>query len=475
MKGFLISVLMILGVLGLNLVKTEVEAEATFNLSAIEFADQMGVGWNLGNSLDAYINGIPSETAWGNPVVTQDFIQAIKEAGFTTVRIPVSYMNYIDDRNHYQINEAWLNRVQEVVDWVVDAGMYAIINIHHDGNNDYWGGAWLSIEEFPYENPNWQWSGLDLQLNQHEIQRKFGAVWTQIATRFKDYNERLIFESGNELRELWNYGDPVGRSSMPNLNRLNQLFVDTVRTTGGHNSQRYLLISGYNTNLWITSSDHLGFQMPRDTVNDRLMLSIHYYDPWDFSLNEENDDVFKWGDEIHQIGAPHVDSWGHESYVRDALNELNTKFISRGVPVIMGEYGSVDKSHVDPIAHEYRRYYLEYVTRAMVETGGIVPVYWDNGWAGDYGFALFNRHTGAQIHEDLVTAIVRAPQHRVRPLFSRQLFEETFARYANNSPAVRTAYEQALIAADRYRNHVSRENLVTVETAYRNLVTLIRS
>ena len=466
--------LLVLMVLSLGLFYTPAEAEATFNLSALEFSEQMGVGWNLGNSLDAYINGYPSETAWGNPVITQELIQSIKEEGFTTVRIPVTYMNHIDDHNNYQINEAWLDRVQEVVDWVLEAGMYPIINIHHDGNNDYWGGAWLSIEEFPYENPNWQWSGLELQLNQQEIQRKYTRVWEQIALRFEAYDERLIFESANELRELWNYGDPVGPSSMVNLNRLNQIFVDTVRATGGNNANRYLLIAGYNTNLWITSSNHLGFQMPRDSVNDRLMLSIHYYDPWDFALNEDNDEVFKWGEEVNRIGAPNVDTWGHETYVRQSLNELNQKFISRGIPVIMGEYGAVDKSHVDPVAHEYRRYYLEYVTRAMMETGAIVPVYWDNGWSGDYGFAIFNRHNGEPLHRDLVSGITRAPFYQARPLFSREIFTERFAGYTND-PNVREAYNEALLASDQYRNHQNRDTLATVEAAYRNLVALTKN
>ena len=447
-------------------------AVRTFDLTALEMARAMGVGWNVGNSMDAFTNRRASETAWNNARIQPELFQVIRAAGFTNVRIPVTWVGHIDDADNFAVSEAWMNRVEEVVNYALDADLYVVINIHHDGNNYFNGGAWLSIEEYPDGlHPNWFGANAPTAAPpvQEEVRARFAAVWEQIALRFRDYDARLLFEGFNELRELGNYGNPVHNSSMQNLNYLNQLFVDTVRATGGNNAYRFLIVAGYNTNANITLSAARGFAMPTDTVPYRLMLSIHFYDPWYFTLNTGNRTVYKWGQELQRIGAPGVDSWGHENHVRSIFGRLYDTFVSQGIPIYMGEYGAHSKFNVDVINHEYRRFWLEYITRAMIDYG-MVPVYWDNGNAtgGGERFSVVNRNAPEIRYDDLVFAMVRAPYAPARPLFSRQLFNDTFGAYADD-PQVRALLDAALLASDAYRGNISLETLAAVEDAWRGL------
>ena len=354
------------------------------DITAWELCSEMTIGWNLGNTLDAYSSGMGSETAWGNPEASQEFINSVKEAGFNTIRIPVTYMGNIDDANGYKIDEAWLSRVQEVVDYAVEADMYIIMNIHHDGNND--NGSWIDVTAD----------------DQTAIQEKFAAVWEQIANKFKGYNEKLVFESMNEIMEPNIYSRPRKKTTYPNINALNQIFVETVRSTGANNEKRVLLVPGYNTNIEYTCNSRYGFELPTDSAADKLAVSAHFYDPYDYALNEGNSEIFKWG----QYADSNVLDYGNEADVDNAVSAIKN-FTDNKIPVIIGEYGCIDKSHIDPSADAYRRYYLEYVTRAMKKVGA-VPVYWDNGWSGDNGFALFDRTTGDVLHQNLVEAMVRA-------------------------------------------------------------------
>lgn len=345
------------------------------SLSAVNFSKEMGVGWNLGNTFDAYSNGKGCETGWGNPEVNEKLIKKVKKAGFDTIRIPVSYMGNIGDDGF--IDEQWLNRVYEVVQMAIDNDLFVIINIHHDGNNDSSNGAWIDIT----------------QEDQTEMQDKFENVWNQIAEKFKDCPDTLIFESMNEIHD-GTYTAPSGSDGQfyyDSINALNQIFVNTVRKTGGNNSERFLLVPGYNTNIDYTID---GLRLPNDTADDKLMVSVHYYDPYNFTL-EENMNIVNWGnDEDGTCG------YGNEDYVEQQFDKLRDTYIANGIPVILGEYGAVDKDNDDA-----RAKYLSYVTAAACERG-IVPVYWDNGYDGDYGFALFNRESGKQIYPDLVDAIV---------------------------------------------------------------------
>lgn len=367
-------------------VKLESHVDEIEDISATDLTYDMQVGWNLGNSLDAYSNKEGNETAWGNPEVNLDLIKAVADAGFKCVRIPVTYMGQCGDAPDYTINEDWLNRVQEVVDMVTGCGMYAIINIHHDGNNDTNGGAWLDIT----------------QPDQTEIQERFKKMWEQISTKFADYDEYLVFESMNEIHD-GTYQEPTGDTAQTyydNINALNQIFVDTVRASGGNNELRCLLVPGWNTNIDYTvngfNDGATTFDLPEDTATDKLMVSVHYYDPYDYCLKEALY-VTGWG-----LGADRSAKWGNEDYVNQQFQLLEDTFVSQGVPVIIGEFGAVKK-----VDEDSRRYYLEYVTKSAKEHG-LLPVYWDNGWDGDYGFSLFDRTTGEQQHPDLIEAIVRA-------------------------------------------------------------------
>ena len=349
----------------------------------------MGAGWNLGNSMDAYSGSGASETAWGNPQTTKALIDTVKAAGFKTVRIPVSYMGKVDENNNYTIDQAWLNRLNEIVDYVINNGMYAIINIHHDGNNDFNNGAWLDCSAS----------------DQTKIREKFRRIWEQVSAHFKNYGDHLIFESMNEIMQEGNYSTNVPADFYNNINTLNQIFVDTVRASGGNNSSRWLLVPGYNTNIDATVLN--AFKLPADSASGRLMVSVHYYDPYEFALNEGSQ-IFKWGNDASKGKKP---SWGHEDYAEQQMQKLYNTFTSKGIPVIIGEYGAIDKTWSDPASSEYRRYYFEYVAKSAVNHG-CVPVYWDNGYNGKNGFALFDRKNATVLYPDLVSAIIRGADRK---------------------------------------------------------------
>ena len=216
-------------------------ADVVAQLNGPQLVADMGAGWNLGNTLEANNNGIPSETAWGNPTVTQALIDRVRASGFKTIRIPVSYLGHIGAGPNYTVNAAWLNRIQEVVDYAYSRGLYVLINMHGDGYKTVT-GSWLICDAS----------------DQTTIKDKYQKVWQQVATRFQSYNDRLIFESMNENFD-GQYGNPT-QPCYSNINAYNQIFVDTVRRTGGNNASRWLLVPGWNTNI-----DH--------TVGQRLRAS----------------------------------------------------------------------------------------------------------------------------------------------------------------------------------------------------------
>lgn len=348
----------------------------------------MGMGWNLGNQLEASSNKVPSETAWGNPIITEDLIKAVKAQGFNTIRIPVSYLSKIGEAPDYTIDSAWLDRVQEVVDYVVGNDMYAVMNIHGDGYYTVDGGWLLCVDD-----------------NQDEIKAKYEAVWKQIADRFKDYDEHLIFESMNE--EFDNtYGKP-NKDGYANINEYNRIFVDTVRGTGSNNTKRWLLLPGWNTNIEYTVGNY-GFVIPEDKLCEsdgkRIMISVHYYDPYNFTIDENSSSAkTQWG----KYATENFDNWGQEDHVDSQMQMLHDTFIAEGYPVIIGEMGVQDKTHLSESFNEYRRYWLEYVVKSA-KANGCIPVYWDNGWNGKNGFGLFDRTSCTVTQQSLIDAMIRA-------------------------------------------------------------------
>lgn len=359
-------------------------------LDQTQITEAMGLGWNLGNQLEASSGGLPSETCWGNPEITKELIDTIKAQGFKTVRIPVSYLDMIGDGPDYKIDTDWLDRVQEVVDYVVNNDMFAIVNMHGDGyyTVDH---SWLLCAEDDDK--------------QTEIKDKYGKVWTQIADRFKDYEQHLIFESMNE--EFNNdYGKP-DEKAYDNINAYNQIFVDSVRATGSNNEKRWLLLPGWNTNIEYTAGDDYNFKIPTDkgckADGKRIMISVHYYDPFNFTIDENKTAKTQWG----KYAVKNYDNWGQEDYVDSQMALLNEKFVSQGYPVVIGEFGAQDKTEKFADYNEFRRYWSEYLIKAA-KKNGVVCVYWDNGYNGNKGFGIINRFDYTITQPDLIAGMMRA-------------------------------------------------------------------
>ncbi|MBN1952659.1 MAG: cellulase family glycosylhydrolase [Bacteroidales bacterium] len=341
------------------------------DLTSVELAGLMGIGWNLGNSLEA----IGGETAWGNPVVTQRLIDSVKAAGFTSIRIPVAW-SVFTDASTFTISQSWMERVEEVVNYALSAEMYVVMNIH-------WDGGWMQPT----------YAGQDY------VNTRLAAMWRQIATYFRDYNDYLLFAGTNEVMVDGDYGTPTPEYYTVQ-NSFNQTFITTVRATGGRNAYRHLVVQGFNTNINHTVSYAV---IPEDTASNRMMMEVHYYDPYNFALNE-NSGITQWGEIATDPSK--TDSWGNEDYADGQFQKMKTNFIDKGIAVIVGEYGAI--SRLDVEGHEtFRVYFNEYITQSMVDHE-CVPFYWDNGYPTNHAFGLFNRTTGAQVYPELINAIVKA-------------------------------------------------------------------
>lgn len=360
------------------------------DLNQSQIVEAMGPGWNLGNQLESVTDNVPEETNWGNPVITEKLIQSVKAAGFKSIRIPVSYFAKIDDDKDYTIDSKWLDRVQEVVNYCIKNDLYAVINIHGDGYNTIDGG-WLLCNG----------------KNQTEIKKKYKKVWKQIAERFKNYDEHLLFESMNEEFD-GSYSEP-NKEYYQNINDYNQIFVDTVRKTGDNNTKRWLIIPGWNTNIDYTTGDY-GFKLPTDQYRDksidkeeqRIMISVHYYSPWDF-CGGENCVITQWGNEADDPSK--TSTTCDETYMKNQLNLMKTTFADKGYPVFIGEYGSIDKTSYDSENEYYRAYFARKLCQ-LSRKNGCIPMYWDNGYNGVHGFGLFDRTTCEVTQPVIIDAIM---------------------------------------------------------------------
>jgi endoglucanase len=319
--------------------------------TATETVLDMGIGWNLGNTLEACdttrtLSSVQEyETYWGNIVTTQKIIDGIKDAGFKSVRIPVAWSNLM--ASDYTINVNLLKRVKEVVDYCSNAGLYAIVNIH-------WDGGWFS----------------NFATNHDESMKKYTSVWTQVSNYFKDYPNNLIFESLNEegcWDTIWNrYSGTSGDAKTKAyniLNNMNQQFVNIVRASKGNNASRCLLIAGYATDIDLTCDSC--FKMPQDTVNNKLIISVHYYTPATFTILTED---ASWGKSAY--------TWGTASEintVKTDFQKMKSRFADKGIPVIVGEYGTVIENK--DLASV--RLFLTTVCKSARDMG-FCPVLWDS-------------------------------------------------------------------------------------------------
>lgn len=315
-----------------------------------EIISEMGLGWNLGNTLDA----TEGETAWGQPETTEEMIDKIKELGFDTIRIPVSWGHHVSSKPEYTIDEEWMDRVQTVVDWAIENDMFVIINAHHD--NDYY---YPSVRNSKY-------SLMYIE-----------AVWTQIAERFKDYDQRLIFEGMNEPRPSgtpyeWGFDPKVTEcvEAADIINQCNQKFVDVVRASGGNNTDRFLMATPYAASPYAAFNDH--FKLP-DDPSDRIILSVHAYTPYDVCMS---DDMSKTKIDDSSRGA-----------INDFIDKLYVKFVEKGTPVIIGECGITNKNN-----QEERRIWGEYFV-SKAKDNGMMCVLWDNGntYPGAEAYGLFDK------------------------------------------------------------------------------------
>jgi len=334
---------------------------------------KIGLGWNLGNQMDAHYNNVAEETVWGNPKATQTTFTRLKEYGFTHVRIPVTWLGHFGAAPEYKIEDAWLNRVAEIVGYAENAGLVAVINMHHDGADS---AHWLDIKT----------AAVDEAVN-IKVKEQLTAMWTQIAEKFKDKGEFLIFESMNEIHDGgWGWGSNRndGGKQYRCFNEWQQVFVDAVRSAGGCNETRYLGIPGYCTNTDLTVA-HL--ELPEDTVKDRLMVAVHCYDPYEYCLSAE---FSEWG---HTAAPGKKASWGDEDNIVSVFQKLYETFVSKGIPVYMGEMGCVNRASEREQA--FQQYYLEYYAK-VARTYGIIPYIWDNGasGAGEERHAFINHGTG---------------------------------------------------------------------------------
>ena len=335
---------------------------------AMAFTRSMGIGWNLGNTFDAtggswIRNEMDIETAWHGDKTTEGLIEEIHKMGFDTIRIPVSWHDHVDD--DFNISKQWLDRVQEVTDWAYNRGMYVILNIHHDCEKPYY-----------YPSPE------RLENSTNYV----AAIWAQVAERFKDYDEHLIFENLNEPRLKdtsyeWNASASVPEvaASMECINSLNQTFVDTVRASGGNNADRYLMVSGYDASPQGVMNDV--FVLPADSAENKLIISTHAYIPYDFALQSpsEKGSRSEWS----------IDNAADKRFIAESMEALYQRFIVNGIPVVMGEFGSRQKGNNLQARVDHASFYV-----ASAAIRGIPCVWWDNNAFRGNGelFGLIHRN-----------------------------------------------------------------------------------
>lgn len=342
-------------------------------------------GWNLGNTLEP-----PSgEGTWNNPAVTQSMINSVADAGFNTIRIPVAWDSHAN-QSTYEINASWLTRVREVVDWSLAADLTVVLNTH-------WDGGWFE---------NNIGSSVDPTIN-----AKVDAYWTQIATTFAGYDDRLLFAAANEP-------NVQNASEMSTLMTYYQTFVDAVRDVGGTNASRWLVLQGPYTNIDATFS--MMNTLPNDPTADRLTVEVHYYDPWQFAGLEQDqnwgDMFYFWGDDYESSTQTNRNAnHSEESHLVTQLQKMNTKFVSQGVPVILGEFGAMNRTGNSDLSGSELDLHLEsrlHYHQLIAETAnslGIAPFYWDNGHTGMNGSGIFNRFNETVFDQDTVDVLTGGP------------------------------------------------------------------
>ena len=339
----------------------EIEVAHAEELTPQKVFETIGLGWNMGNHFDAISNGVSGETLWGNPKCTQATFDGVKAAGFKSVRIPITWMGQFGGAPDYKIKDAWMDRIAEVVGYAHNAGLVTIINMHHDEN---------------HADDHWQdiaGAANNAALNE-TIKSTLFALWTQIAERFKDCGEWLIFEPFNELNDGgWGWSSEYQANPSKQNNVLNEwlrVFVTAVRATGGENATRWLTLPGYCANIDFTIK---GLVIPEDYVdNNRFIVAVHDYDPYNYTLNDNGLDEFGHTAAADKCG-------GKESEVTSPMAQVKEAYLDKGIPVYIGEMGCSMMTGERGIA--FKKYYHEYFVKACHDYG-LPAVLWDNGAEG---------------------------------------------------------------------------------------------
>jgi endoglucanase len=337
--------------------------------NAVELAAKMNLGLNIGNTFEAP----GGETGWGSPVITEDFIKFIKQTGFNAIRIPCAWDWYhVDNKATAHINETWMNRVKEVVGYCVNNDMYVLLNIH-------WDGGWLENNCTPAKKDS--------------VNAKQKAYWEQIATAMRDFDEHLMFASANEP----NANDAT---KMEVLLSYHQTFVDAVRSTGGRNTYRTLVVQGSSELISVDA-------FPVDPTPNRMMFEEHNYTPFQFcALSEDvswGNMAYYWGKDHQSVVEPDRNftaEWGDENAQITYFNKLKEQFVDKGIPILMGEYGAFRRSTPKDLAthNDAIDYWITFVTK-QARSKGIIPFWWDTG-------GILDRHNNTIKDQRTVDAII---------------------------------------------------------------------
>lgn len=389
---------------GETALETAVQEEAGIKDDGVRWQDfvaDMGMGWNLGNTFDAIdSNGLSDELdyegAWlpGNTKTTKEMIQLVKEQGFRTIRIPVSWHNHVDiatDENGkkvYTISGAWMARVKEVVDYCYDEGLYVVINIHHDDNKD---------RRFIYPTAECQEQSVDY----------ITQIWTQVATEFADYDLHLIFEVVNEVRlsgtdDEWTPDTPNAQEAQRIINTYSQAGVDAIRAVdSGYNASRFIMCTGYAGSLYSYKNQVL----PTDKGGypNRIMVSTHPYSPYFFCM-----DVSENGKSVYDEQV--------QNDVKEVFRVINQQWTSKDVPVVISEWGTILKADNEESRKEHASYYVNQAMTACKDSVGetvqIPCILWDNGSVADVTkgetFGFLDRQNVTWFDQGYVDAIIDA-------------------------------------------------------------------
>jgi len=363
------------GTLSATVSVTQAAAAGNISAKAADIARLMYPGWNLGNTLEATGNGLNAETSWQSTRTTQQIIDAVRDAGFRSVRIPCSW----DIHSTSGIIDAnWMARVKEVVDYCINDGLYVVLN-------DHWDNGWIEVLGFSKSSSSYQ--AVDESTITAKIAR-LKEIWTQIATAFKDYDEHLLFAGLNEPFQEYSLFSSRHAVLTPILIRYNTAFVEAVRATGGNNSVRTLVVQGPSTDIESSVSHMPASKLPE--AAEYLMVEVHYYDPGQFcgTYDATGDKAcYYWGASNH--GSDHNPSYGEESYLRDKFTKLRNTYTSQGYPVIIGEYAAQQRtltaSGTDQTKHNASvKYYYQYLNQQAV-ANGIIAFAWDTNYKAGLG------------------------------------------------------------------------------------------